>query len=88
MQLWIRDLHYQSILVSLLDFMTFTTIASTSSQGKELKEKIIKTIRLALESSSSHCYEWPRQWTIDLPGMILPAEEAKGHSPENSKGLC
>lgn len=76
-QLWIRDLHNQSTLVSVLDFMALTTTASTSSQGKEEKDKIIKAIRLALEGSSSCCYEWPRQWTIDLPGMIFPTEERR-----------
>ena len=77
MQVCVRDLPSQSTLLSLLDFMALTTTASTSCQGKKEKDKIIKAIRLALEDSSSCCYEWPRQWTIDLLGVILPAQEQR-----------
>lgn len=47
-QLWMRDLYKQSTQVSLLDFMALITGASSSSQGKEEKDKIIKAMRLSL----------------------------------------
>ena len=75
----------------LLDFTVTIITASSSSQRKKEKNKIIKKVRLALEGFFSCCHACLRQQTTDLfLGWFFQQRSrgSKEHSPESFCWPC